>query len=79
MADWRATSARSETRVTCERDKQDVRDRRDTKFEVLGSKFRKPRTSDLEPSSVSPVALFPPVSLVSLESGTGDCSRNVYE
>ena len=35
-----------------ERDKHDERDRRDTKFEVLGSKFRKPRTSDLEPSAV---------------------------
>ena len=28
------------------------------KYEVPGSKFRKPRTSDLEPSSVSPVPLF---------------------
>jgi hypothetical protein len=28
------------------------------KFDVLSSKFRKPRTSDLEPSSVSPVPLF---------------------
>ena len=30
-----------------------ARDRIDPKFEVLGSKFRKPRTSDLEPSPVS--------------------------
>ena len=37
-----------------------MRERRDPKFEVRGSKFRKPRTSDLEPSPVSP---FPPVSL----------------
>jgi hypothetical protein len=28
------------------------RERSNPKFEVLGSKFRKPRTSDLEPSSV---------------------------
>ena len=41
-----------------ERNKQDECDRRDPKFEVLGSKFRKPRTSDLEPSSISPVPLF---------------------
>ncbi len=32
-----------------------ARDKLGTKFEVLGSKFRKSRTSDLEPSSVSPV------------------------
>ena len=38
-----------------ERDKQDVRDRCDPKLKDLGSKYRKPRTSDLEPSSVSPV------------------------
>jgi len=37
---WRATSERGGTRVRCERVKQDVRDRHDTKFEVLGSKFR---------------------------------------
>jgi stress-induced morphogen len=37
-----------------------MRERRDPKFEVLGSKFRKPRTSDLEPSLGSPV---PPVLL----------------
>jgi hypothetical protein len=48
--------------VNCERDKQDTRDRHDTKF-------RKLLTLDFEPSSVSPVALFPPVSPVSLESG----------
>jgi hypothetical protein len=32
--------------VKRERDKQDVRDRRDPKFEVLGSKFRKLQPSD---------------------------------
>jgi len=37
-------------------------------FEVRGSKFRKPRTSDLEPSSVSPV---PPVSLGHWLTGPG--------
>jgi hypothetical protein len=31
-------------------------------FEVLGSKFRKPRTSDFERSSVSLVPLFSKVS-----------------
>jgi len=41
------------------REKQDGRD---SKFEVPGSMFRIPRTSDLEPSSVWP---FPPVSRVS--------------
>src|SRR6267378_6876361 len=30
-----------------------MRERRDPKFEVLGSKFRNPRTSDREPSPVS--------------------------
>ena len=30
--------------VNCKRNKLDVRDRRDPKFEVRGSKFRKPRT-----------------------------------
>ena len=40
MVEWRATSARSETRVTCERDKQNVRDRRGRKAEGRGSKFR---------------------------------------
>ena len=38
-----------------------MRERHDPKFEVRGSKFRKPRTSDLEPSLV---LLFPPVSHV---------------
>jgi hypothetical protein len=55
------------------RDKREERDspeRHDSKFEVLGSKFRKPRTSNLEPSSVSPV---------SPESGIGDSSKSVHE
>ena len=34
---------------------QEVRDRRDTKFDILGSKFRIHRTSDLEPSPVPPL------------------------
>jgi hypothetical protein len=52
--------------VNRERDKQDVRDRRDSKFEVRGSKFRKPRTSDLEPSSFSPVPIIQHSYCVSL-------------
>jgi hypothetical protein len=51
------------------RDGHAERDRRDPKFEVLGSKFRKPRTSDLESSPVSP---FP---LVSLGYPSGDSRR----
>ena len=43
-----------------ERKSRDMRERRDPEFEVLGSKFRKPRTSDLELLSVS---LVPLVSL----------------
>ncbi len=38
--------------VNCERDRQDLRDRRDSQFEVLGSTFQQPRTSDLEPSPI---------------------------
>src|SRR5713101_10186198 len=34
------------------REAQDMRERRNPKFEVRGSKFRTPRTSDLEPSLV---------------------------
>jgi hypothetical protein len=48
----------------------------ETKFEILGSKSRKPGTSDLEPPSVT---LFPPVSLVSRESDIRDCSKHVHE
>src|SRR6266581_7655067 len=32
---------------------RDVRERRDPKFDVRGSKFQKPRTSDLEPSRLA--------------------------
>jgi len=39
-------------------------DRRDGKFKIPGSKFRKLRTSDLEPSSFRPIAPFSPVSRV---------------
>ena len=53
------------------RDGHAKRDRRDPKFGVRGSKFRKPRTSDLEPSRVSP---FPPVSHVSRDYPAGVCS-----
>src|SRR5882762_6895600 len=35
---------------TVAREARDGRERRDPKFEVPGSKFRKPRTSDFEPS-----------------------------
>lgn len=43
--------------VNCERDRQDLRDRRDSQFEVLGSTVQQPRTSDLEPSPI-PLASF---------------------
>ncbi len=43
--------------VNCARDRQDLRDRRDSQFEVLGSTFQQPRTSDLEPSPI-PLASF---------------------
>ena len=47
-------------------DGRDWREKRDTKFEVLGSKFQQPRTSDLEPPSVSYVerrsAIWPVVA-----------------
>ncbi|TKB75385.1 MAG: efflux RND transporter periplasmic adaptor subunit [Nitrospira sp.] len=43
--------------VNCERDRQDLRDRRVSQFEVLGSTFQQPRTSDLEPSPI-PLASF---------------------
>ena len=45
------------------REARDWRDRRDPKFDVQGSQFRKLRTSDLEPSSISPVSPFPLVAL----------------
>jgi hypothetical protein len=46
------------------RDGRDWREKRDTKFEVLGSKFQEPRTSDLEPSSGSDVTQVPLLALV---------------
>src|SRR5437773_876537 len=49
-----------------------MRDWRDTKFEVLGSKLRKPRTSDLEPSSVP---LFSRVLLLALPFIGGSAAR----
>src|SRR5206468_1326403 len=45
------------------RDERDRRDERERCDQVRGSKFRKPRTSALEPSPVPP---FPPVSLFPL-------------
>ena len=53
-------------RVKRERDEQAVRDRREAKFEVLGSKFRKPRTLPrlarpafrATPAGEKPAALF---------------------
>ena len=43
--------------LNCERERQGVRERRGSQFEVLGSTFQQPRTSDLEPSPVPPVSL----------------------
>ena len=54
---------------TFARDTRDWRERRDLKFEVQGSKFRKPRTSDLEP------LCFSPVSLVGYPAGSGNVMR----
>ena len=53
---------------------QDVRDRRGPKAEARGSKFRKPRISDLEPSSVP---LISPFSLVLRASRIGCDAREV--
>jgi hypothetical protein len=44
---------------------RDGREKRDPKFEVQGSKFQKPRTSDLEPSSVLPVSRGYPAGVFS--------------
>jgi len=61
------------------RDKREERDSRDgRRFEVRSSRFSEIRTQNLE-LRIAPVALFPPVSPVSLESGIGDCSRSVHE
>ena len=43
--------------LNCERERQGVRERRGSQFEVLGSTFQQPRTSDLESSPVPPVSL----------------------
>jgi hypothetical protein len=48
----------------------------DSKFEVLGSKFRKPRTSDLEPLDLSPVALF---SSVPRRGGLGSRPHEAFQ
>jgi len=53
------------SRLNCERGGRDRREKRERKFEVLGSKFRKPQTSDLEPPFASPVPLLSLVSPVS--------------
>ena len=57
---------------TVARDARDVRDRRDMKFEVLGSKFRKPRTSGLETSSGPPILVSDTVERVDHTDAT-DC------
>jgi len=53
-----------------------ARDKRGPKAEGRRSGREVPNTSVFSLETVSPVALFPPVSPVSLESGIGDCSRN---
>ena len=57
------------------RDAWEEQDERDLKLGVPGSKFRVPRTSDLEPSSVSP---FPPVSRGDATSQGTDGAANRY-
>jgi hypothetical protein len=68
MAEWRPLKVTRAFWLWCvegldcwavTRETRDMREQRDPKFEVGGSKFQKPRTSDLEPSSVS---FVPPVS-----------------
>ena len=49
------------------RDARDWRKRRDLKFEVQGSKFRKPRTSDRAPRTI--VFLAHPIRLARLSCG----------
>jgi hypothetical protein len=51
----------------------------DSKFEVLGSKFRKPRTSDLEPLDLSPVAFFSPVQPVPRRGGLGSRPNEAFQ
>ena len=62
--------------VNRKQDKQDVRDKRGPKAEARGSKFRKPRTLDLEPSSVP---LISPFSLVLRALRIGCDAREVRE
>jgi hypothetical protein len=67
MAEWRATSGYGI---------RDVRNEmRDTGYESrdMGYGIRDISYPELR------VALFPPVSPVSFESGIGDCSRSVHE
>jgi len=68
IAEWSATRAMRD-----ERERRDGRDGR--RFEVRSSRFPELRTPNFELR----VALFPPVSPVSLESGIRDCSRCVHE
>ncbi len=51
LLEWHPRTASRE-----ERGKRDPRHRRDPNFDLRGSKFRKARTSDLEPSLVPPVS-----------------------
>jgi len=44
---------KSTTSAGAVRDVRDMRERRDPKFKVLGSQFRKPRTSDLRSARLS--------------------------
>ena len=50
MVDIHQHVLKSTTRAGVVRDVRDMRERRDPKFDVRGSKFRKPRISNLEPS-----------------------------
>ena len=61
LAALSTSGKREASLVNCERDRQDLRDRRGSQFEVLGSKFR-----TLQPSafSLQPASPAPPVSLL---------------
>ena len=63
-------------RVKRERDKQDVRDRRDSKFRVRSSENIELRTSNPRVSLISP---FPPVSLGNRLILTTDMTENSQE
>ena len=61
------------------RDKREERESRDgRRFEVRSSRFSELRTRNFE-LQVAPVALFPLVSPISLESGIGDCNTRAYK